>query len=101
MKKLTGVRSYFSAAHRSKEGVLHGHTWQVICWWDDEPDAVLKQNELSEYLRVFDHSVLADGEGWAEYLAQAILLGMNCVRVDVERPIEGLFASVLRDNSNG
>lgn len=98
---LTGVRSFFCAAHRGKDGVLHGHTWQVICWWDDEPDAVMKQKELDHYLKVFDHSLLSDGIAWAEYLAKTILVGMDCVKVEVKRPIEGLYATVSRDGFHG
>lgn len=98
---LTGVRSYFCAAHRSRDGVMHGHTWQVVCWWDNQPDAVLKQKELDTYLKVFDHSILADGTAWAEYLAKAILMGMECVKVEVNRPTEGLYAVIWKDESHG
>lgn len=94
MQILTGVSAVFSAAHNSRDGVLHGHTWQVTAWWDNEPDAVQKQIELRKYLSVFDHTVLADGVAWGEYLAHAILLGMGCCRVEVSRPLEGIFAVV-------
>lgn len=94
MQTLTGVSAVFSAAHRSAEGVLHGHTWQVTAWWDNEPDAVQKQKELKEYLSIFDHSVLADGVSWGEYLGKAIVHGVKCVRVDISRPLEGIYAVV-------
>jgi len=95
-RALTGVSGIISAAHRNREGVMHGHTWQITCWWDDCPDAVQKQAELRKYLSVFDHTVLvlADGLAWGESLATAILHGMKCVRVDVSRPLEGIFATV-------
>lgn len=89
----TGVSAILSAAHRSREGVLHGHTWEVTCWWDDCPDAVQKQAELRKYLSVFDHTVLADDVAWGETLAKAILIGMGCTRVDVNRPLERIFAT--------
>lgn len=92
MRVLTGVNAVFSAAHRSREGVLHGHTWQITAWWENEPDAVEKQRALREYLTVFDHTVLADGVAWAECLARTILYGMKCCKVEVSRPLEGLFA---------
>jgi 6-pyruvoyl-tetrahydropterin synthase len=92
MRILTGVTAVFSAAHRSREGVLHGHTWQITAWWDNEPDAVEKQRALREYLTIFDHTVLADGVAWGECLARTILYGMKCCKVEVSRPLEGLFA---------
>lgn len=94
LRALTGVSAILSAAHRSKEGVLHGHTWEITCWWADCPDAVQKRAELTKYLSVFDHTVLADNVAWGETLAKAILIGMGCVRVDVNRPLERIFARV-------
>jgi hypothetical protein len=96
MMILTGAEAVLSAAHRSREGVLHGHTWTIRAWWTGEPDAVQKQAELRKYLAVFDHTVLADGIAWGEHLGRAILLGMGCERVEVSRPAEGLFAIVER-----
>jgi len=96
IRTLTGVSAILSAAHRSREGVMHGHTWEVTCWWDDCPDAVTKQAELQKYLSVFDHTVLADGIAWGEKLGEAILLGMNCARVEVSRPLERIYAVVER-----
>lgn len=55
-----------------------------------------KQKELSNYLLIFDHSVLADGVAWAEKLAESILIGMDCVKVEVSRPLERLFATAER-----
>lgn len=91
-KSLTGVGTVISAAHRSKEGVMHGHTWEVTCWWEDVPDAVTKQQELVKYLTIFDHVVLADGVAWGEKLAEAICYGMDCIAVDVNRPLERIYA---------
>lgn len=96
MKILTGAGHYLSAAHNSRDGVLHGHTWEIVCWWTGEPDAVAKQAELIEYLRIFDHTVLADGIAWAECLGRAILAGLSCERVEISRPLERLYAVVER-----
>lgn len=96
---LTGVEAVLSTAHRSRDGVLHGHTWMVRAWWTGEPDAVQKQADLREYLAVFDHTVLADGIAWAEHLGRAILHGMECERVEVSRPLEGLYALIERTPS--
>lgn len=96
VKTLTGASAIFCAAHNSRNGVLHGHTWEVICWWEGSPDVVEKQQELIRYLKIFDHTVLADGIAWAEKLAETILLGMNCVKVEVSRPLERLYAMAER-----
>ena len=93
---LTGVRGVISAAHRSREGNLHGHTWTVRAWWVDCPCAVEKQVELTNYLSIFDHTVLGDDEAWGEALAQAILWGLRCHRVEVSRDAEGLYAMAER-----
>lgn len=93
---LTGVSAVLSAAHRSREGVLHGHTWEITCWWEGSPDAVKKQLELVEYLKVFDHAVLADGVAWGETLGEAILIGLGCIKVEVNRPLERIYAVVER-----
>lgn len=96
LKVLTGVSSILCAAHRSVEGSMHGHTWEVTCWWSGVPDAVQKQAELNKYLSIFDHAVLADGIAWAEKLAETIILGMDCQKVEVRRPLERLYAVAER-----
>lgn len=99
LRVLTGARGIISAAHRSREGVLHGHTWEVVAWWVGEPDATAKQADLNKYLSVFDHGVLGDEEAWAEALGKSICLGLNCQRVEISRPLEGLFAIVENENA--
>lgn len=94
MKALTGCGAIFSAAHKSKGGVLHGHTWEVVAWWDGEPCAVEKQRDLEAYLAIFDHTLLADGVAWGEALGKSIALGLGCVRVEVRRPLERIYAEV-------
>ena len=75
---------------------MHGHTWTVRAWWRSSPCAVTKQTELTNYLSIFDHQVLGDAEAWGEALAQAILWGMNCEKVEVSREAEGIYASAER-----
>lgn len=94
LRILTGAEAVLSAAHRSRDGQMHGHTWVIRAWWTGEPDATETQTALRSYLSVFDHTVLADGVAWAEHLGRAILIGMQCVRVEVSRPAEGLYAVV-------
>lgn len=92
LRVLTGVRGIVSAAHKSRDGVLHGHTWTIIAWFQGQPDAVSKQDELTKYLSIFDHQLLGPEHSWGEALAQAILIGMNCHRVQVSREAEGMYA---------
>ena len=96
LRVFTGASAILCAAHRSAEGVMHGHTWEVTCWWEDSPDAVQKQIELNKYLSIFDHAVLADGIAWAEKLAETIIHGMNCKKVEISRPLERLYAVAER-----
>ncbi len=56
----------------------------------------MMKEKLRKYLSVFDHTVLADDVAWGETLATAILYGMNCQKVEVARPLEGIFALVER-----
>lgn len=96
LKALTGAGWIFCAAHRGADGAMHGHTWEVTCWWEGCPDATVKQRELSSYLSIFDHTVLADEVAWAEKLGEALLLGLGCQRVEVRRPLERLYAVIER-----
>lgn len=98
LRTLTGARGIVCAAHRSREGVMHGHTWEVVAWWRGVPDAAEKQAELTKYLSVFDHGVLNSENAWAEALGKSICLGLDCERVEVSRPLEGLFAIVEKTN---
>jgi len=96
MKSLTGARAVFCAAHHSRDGVLHGHTWEVTAWVDDGRDVVGLKRDLQAILSAYDHSVLPDELAWAESMAGNIAgLIPGCVRVDVERPSEGFFARWL------
>lgn len=94
------VGAILSAAHRSKDGHMHGHTWEIVAWWEGSPDAVEKQAELTSYLSVFDHSILADGLAWGEKLGESIIYGLGCVRVDVNRPLERIYATVSTKEPN-
>lgn len=96
LKTLTGAGAILSSAHRSRDGAIHGHTWEITAWWTGCPCAVEKQSELTKYLSIFDHQVLADGIAWAEKLGETILTGLDCQKVEVRRPLERLYATVER-----
>lgn len=96
MRILTGVTAVISAAHCGRDGVLHGHTWQITAWWEGGPDAIEKQHTLRNFLDAYDHSVLPRDVALGEALGRAVLTGVECCKVDVARPLEGIFAVVER-----
>jgi len=99
--KMTGVSGVISAAHYSREGKLHGHTWQVIVWHYANGDVILdaerRKRMLSDYLLQFDHSVIDDEYAWGEDLAEKIGVDLRAAAVDVTRPLEGIYAKWIRD----
>lgn len=88
----TGASAVVSAAHRARDGSMHGHTWEITAWWAEGADATTLKKMLEDYLGVFDHAVLGDELAWGEALAKAALLGLGCVKVEVRRPLERLYA---------
>lgn len=98
MKVMTGVSGVISAAHYSRDGNLHGHTWEIKAWWPAGECAVDLKQRLADYLRIFDHTVLGDTVAWGEALGQSLVHGLGCCRVEVSRPLEGFFAFVVQDD---
>lgn len=96
IQTMTGAGGIISAAHRSKDGAIHGHTWEVTAWWTGLPDVVKKQSALTDLLQHFDHTVLEHELGWAENLAAEICQQLDCQKVDVSRPLERLYATAIR-----
>lgn len=101
MAKMTGVSGVISAAHYSREGKLHGHTWQVVVWYNANgsviADAERRKRMLAEYLTVFDHNLIDDQYAWGEDLAEKIGIDLRAAAVDVSRPLEGIFAKWVRE----
>lgn len=101
MAKMTGVSGVISAAHYSRDGKLHGHTWQVVVWYHANGDVILnadrKKQLLAQYLARFDHSVIDDQYAWGEDLAEKIGTDLRAAAVDVSRPLEGIFAKWIRE----
>lgn len=90
----TGVTASFSAAHKSPEGEMHGHSYRVTAWFqnDDHRDARCMMAMLKQLLTVWDHKVLPDDMSWGEDIAYAVGRLANCVEVEVSRPLEGFHA---------
>lgn len=89
--KESGVTVNFCAAHRSPEGVLHGHSYEVTAWFpnEDHRDARCMKAALVSLLSAWDHSELPDHLSWAEDIAAVVGTLANCVAVEVRRPLEG------------
>lgn len=90
----SGVSAVFSAAHRSPEGELHGHSYLVTAWFsnDDRRDARCMKAALGALLTAWDHKELPDNLTWGEDIARAVGTLANCVEVIVSRPLEGFYA---------
>lgn len=89
-----GVTSHFSAAHRSPEGEMHGHSFQVTAWFtnDDRRDIRCMKAALDTMVSQWDHKELSADLSWGEDIARAVGTLANCVEVLVSRPLEGFHA---------
>lgn len=96
LKVLTGVRGTICAAHEGPDGSLHGHTWSVTAWWNDSRCAIEAKQTLDSYISFFDHSRLAPSMSRGEAIAKRVLQDLGCAAVDVDRPLEGIFARAER-----
>lgn len=94
MTKWTGVSGHLSAAHKGKDGSVHGHTYKIRAWFPyDGQDVVTLKRRLDQALARYDHVTLPDDIRLGEDLAERIGAALpNCVRVDVSRPDEGFYA---------
>lgn len=95
-RTFTKVGAVLCAAHRDREGRMHGHTWTVWATFavlTDTADATDLQADLRSALAFWDHDVLPEplstGEALAEWVGAQL---PGCVRVDVERPAELIAA---------
>lgn len=92
-RTLTGVGAILSAAHSSKDRqTVHGHTWEVLAWWDGRPCAVEMQGKLVNWLSQFDHGTLPASVSRGEDLATQCLMALGCERVEVRREYERIYA---------
>ena len=91
MTRLTGVGGVFCASHSPNGVPVHGHTWQVIAWFA-EGEAEELRDMLQGFLKQFDHSHLPDHLAWGEAMAEYIGIKLGAVRVQVNRPMEHIYA---------
>lgn len=102
-RQLTGVGAILSASHRDQvTGQVHGHTWEVTAWFrHDGTDQSIRKHQLDKMIATLDHRCLPDRIAWGEALAKHIGENMeygwstgdpNLVAVDVNRPLERIYA---------
>lgn len=96
MKVLTGASAILQVAHTGPDGRLHGHTYEVTGWWEGRPCALEMQAKLTNWLSKFDHGQLPLGMSRAEDIASQCLMALGCIAVDVNRPLERLYARVTQ-----
>jgi len=101
VKVLTGASAILQVAHTGPDGRLHGHTYEVAGWWEDEPCAVEMQARLQSWLAKFDHQSLPPRMSRAEDIGRQCLMALGCAAVDVNRPLERLFARVTKEGGHG
>jgi len=91
---LTGVGAVFSASHKSPEGEMHGHSYEVIAWFRNvnRADARCFKAALQSVVSLWDHKVLPEDMSWGEDIARAVGCLANCVEVEVRRPLERFYA---------
>ena len=99
MRIESGTRGVISAAHRDVfTNSLHGHTYEVVAWWEYDGISIVKKKEhLDRAVTLFDHTCLANEFSWAEDMGRMLLKELNCVRLEINRPLEGFFCLVYRE----
>lgn len=100
-RSLTGVGAVFSASHHDPvRNEIHGHSYGVTVWFHADPprDATLLQEMVKQVVKAtFDHKTLPIELSRAEAIGRTLLdLIDTAVIVDVDRPLERLYARVVR-----
>lgn len=92
LKASTGATVLLKAQHRSAEGNIHSHEWEVTAIWPVVSDAMVKKWALGNFLSQYEGKCLPDRLAWGESLAAEILRELGCSRVEVRRHAEGIYA---------
>jgi hypothetical protein len=101
---LTGVGAILTAEHRSRQGHVHAHTWEVRAWFAPNPryaapDALCLRYALEEHLKPYQGTVLPDRIAWGEDMAEWICLALSasssapCVKVEISRHAERIYSA--------
>lgn len=95
-KVSTGATVLLKAEHRSVQGNVHAHEWEVTAIRSEQCDALLLKYELSNWLLGFEGKCLPDRLARGEALAAAIVHDLGCERVEIRRHAEGIYAEATR-----
>jgi hypothetical protein len=98
---LTGVSGTLSCAHQPVNqdvfgGEVHGHSYLVKAWFPEGGDCRVHKAALHQMLQQWDHKMLPLELSTGEALARAVLVLAGCVKVEIERPLEGFYAMAQR-----
>lgn len=94
LKAWTGAGAILQVAHTGPDGRLHGHTYEIVGWWENEPCALEMRAKLINWLSKFDHGQLPLRMSRAEDIGRQCVMALGCVAVDVNRPLERLYARI-------
>lgn len=95
MSVQTGVGAIICVSHHDKKGRLHGHTYEVVAWRaDNGGDAIDFQKQLVRVCSELDHKVLPGRLARAEDIAAWVKANTDADYVEVNRPLERLYARV-------
>lgn len=96
---LTGVGGILSCAHEPINselfgGEVHGHSYEVIAWFENNDGADMRifQVSLNAMLKTMDHKTLPPELATGEQIARRIGVLNKCVKVEVRRPLERVYA---------
>lgn len=92
LNESTGVTATLRAQHRSLEGNIHAHEWEITAIWHKRRDALPARWALSNCLSQYEGKCLPDRLAQGEDLARAIMFELDCNRVEVRRHAEGIYA---------
>lgn len=96
---LTGVGGVLSCAHEPINadifgGEMHGHSYEVTAWFanDDGADVRMFKKAFETLLATMDHKTLPPELATGEAIARRFGLLAKCVKVEVRRPLERIYA---------
>ena len=95
LKANSGATVLLNASHRSAAGHIHDHTWEITAIRPECHDAMLLRYELSSWVCQYEGKCLPDNLARGEQLARAICLELECIRVEVRRHAEGIYAEFV------
>jgi len=93
----TGVGFLLRSAHSARgTGAIHGHTYEVVCWFPAGDDAEELQAKCERSCADLDHAILPEELAWAEALVAEIMRRTGAEDVEIRRPLERLYARPRR-----